>query len=60
MSPTSPELLSPFSILLGNVAGVNNSTINFTYIQCICEALEGVLGIQGYWSKTLRDMGYFC
>ena len=24
------------------------------------EALEGFLGIQGYWPKTLRDMGYFC
>ena len=22
--------------------------------------VEGFLGIQGYWSKTLRDMGYFC
>ena len=24
------------------------------------EALEGFLGIQGYWLKTLRDTGYFC
>ena len=25
----------------------------------INKALEGFLGIQGYWSKTVRDTGYF-
>ena len=24
------------------------------------EAMEGFLGIQGYWPKTKRDTGYFC
>ena len=24
------------------------------------EALEGFLGIQGYWPKTYRDTGHFC
>ena len=23
-------------------------------------ALEGFLGIKGYWTNTYRDMGYFC
>ena len=24
------------------------------------EALEGFLGIQGYWPKNYRDTGYYC
>ena len=31
----------------------------FLFIQT-CEALEGFLGIQGYWPKYYRDTGYFC